>query len=99
MILADAVIDNSAELWHCRMGHVNWPGLRHLTKVATGISISPKNKLSFCACCMMAKCRQASFQNLGVKPKKPKEVFGADVTGPHYISPSGYKYCLEVVCF
>ena len=35
----------------------------------------------------------------GFKPKKPKEVFGADVTGPHHISPSGWKYCLEEVCF
>ena len=35
MILADAAVENSAELWHCQMGHVSWAG--YLTKVATGI--------------------------------------------------------------
>ena len=42
MILAAATIENSADLWHCRMGHVNWSVLKHLTKVATDISISPR---------------------------------------------------------
>ena len=63
MILSDATCENSAELWHCRMGHVNWPGLKHLTKVAAGISITPRHKLSFCACCVMAKLTQKPFQN------------------------------------
>ena len=47
----------------------------------------------------MAKFKQAPYQNLGAKPTEPKEVFGADVTGLHPTLPSGYKYCLEVVCF
>ena len=46
----------------------------------------------------MAKCKQASFRDLGVKPKKPKEVFGADVTGPHHISLSdmiiAWRWCV-----
>ena len=92
MILADAICDNTAELWHCRMGHVNWPGLKHLTKVADGISIAPKHKLSFCACCVMAESTQKPFQNSGVKPSRAKEVFGADVTGPHARSPAGFRF-------
>ena len=36
MMLRDASYDNSAELWHCRMGHVNWPGLKNLQQVSTG---------------------------------------------------------------
>ena len=61
--------------------------------------MSPKNKLSFCTWCVMLKCKQAPYQNLGVKPTKPKEAFGADVTGPHQTIIIRFKYCLEVECF
>ena len=45
------------------------------------------------------KLKQTPYQNLGVKPMRPREVFGADVTGPYPKSPGGFQYCLEVVCF
>ena len=99
MMLRDASYDNSAKLWHCRMGHVNWPGLKNLQQVSTGIALAPKHKLSFCACCVMAKLKQTPYQNLGVKRTRPREVFGADVTRPYPKSPGGFQYCLEVVCF
>ena len=65
MILAAAVVDNSAELWHCQMGHINWPGLKHLIKVVTGMSISStsREKLSVCACCVIAKFKQAPLRS------------------------------------
>ena len=97
--ISDAKIDNSAELWHCRMGHANMPDIRRLQHLVLGVSISPKHKLEFCESCILAKLKNKPFQNLGKKPSRPKQVFGADVTGPHHVSPSGFKYCLEVVCF
>ena len=27
-VVADAKVENSAELWHCRMGHANMPDIR-----------------------------------------------------------------------
>ena len=36
---------------------------------------------------------------MGEKPARPKQVFGADVTGPHPKSPAGFQYLLEVICF
>ena len=84
MILRDATQDNSAELWHCRMGHVNFESLRHLARVADGIRLSPGHRLPFCECCV-------------VLPSGPRQVFGVDVTGPYHTSPSGYRFCLEVV--
>ena len=77
------------------MGHVNWPGLKNLQQVSTGIALAPKHKLQFCACCVMAKRKQMPYQNLGVKPMRPREVFGADVTGPYPKSPGGFQYCLK----
>ena len=37
------------------------------------------------------------YSNLGVLLSGPRQVFGVDVTGPYHESPSGYRYCLEVV--
>ena len=97
--ISDAKIDNSAELWHCRMGHANMPDIRRLQHLALGVNIHPKHKLDFCEPCILAKLKNAPFQNLGEKPSRPKQVFGADVTGPHPTSPAGFKYLLEVICF
>jgi len=48
MILTDAPYDNTAELWHCRLGHVNQADLKRMQSVAQGILIfAPKHKLPF----------------------------------------------------
>ena len=47
----------------------------------------------------MAKCKRAPYQNKGVKPTRPKEIFGAAIAGPHSNSPSHFAYCLEIVVF
>ena len=78
--VSDARHDNSAELWHCRLGHVNYPDMKRLTRLATGVQIAAKHKLSFCEPCIMAKLKNHPLQNRGEKPSRPKQVFGADVT-------------------
>ena len=97
--VSDARHDNSAELWHCRMGHVNYPDMKRLQRLATGVQIAAKHKLSFCKPCIMAKLKNHPLQNQGEKPSRPKQVFGADVTGPWPTSPAGYKFLLEIICF
>ena len=97
--VSDAVYDNSAELWHCRLGHVNVPDMKRLQNLAFGISLAPKDKLSFCEPCIMAKMKNKPFQNLGDKPTRSKQVFGADITGPWPTSPQGFRYILEVFFF
>ena len=62
------------------MGHVSWAGLRQLTKVVTGIQIPQRHKYAFCFGCVMAKCKQAPYRNMGIRPTRPKETFGGDVT-------------------
>ena len=43
--------------------------------------------------------RNKPSENLGEKPTRPEQVFGADVTGPHPVSPAGFQDFLEVICF
>ena len=72
--VSDARHDNSAELWHCRMGHVNYPDMKRLQRLATGVQIAVKHKLSFCEPCIMAKLKNHPLQNQGEKPSRPKQV-------------------------
>ena len=97
--VADAKVDNSAELWHCRMVHANMPDIKRLQHLALGVQISPRHKLQFCEPCVLSKLTNRPFQNMGEKPDRPKQVFGADVTGPHPKSPAGFQYLLEIICF
>ena len=45
--VSDAKHDNSAELWHCKMGHVNYPGMKRLQRLATCIHIAAKTQAFF----------------------------------------------------
>ena len=45
----------------CRLGHMNWPGLRRLQQVSR-VSIALRYKLSFSACYVMSKSKQAPYQ-------------------------------------
>ena len=75
------------------------------TSIPTGVWIAAKHKLSFCEPRIVARLKDHPLQNQGEKPSRPKQVFGADVTGPcqHlpqlidfyeklFVSFSGYGY-------
>ena len=64
-VVADAKVDNSAELWHCRMGHANMPDIRRLQHLALGVQIPSKHKLQFCEPCVLSKLTNKPFQNMG----------------------------------
>ena len=78
---------------------MNYPDMKRLQHLATGVHIAAKHKLSFCKPCIMAKLKIHPLQNMGEKPSRPKQVFGADVTGPWPTSPAGFKFLLEVICY
>ena len=63
--------ENKAELWHCRLGHVNLPDLKRLQTSSLGVHIPPRQQLSFCKTCIFAKLNTKPFQNLGEKPTQP----------------------------
>ena len=42
----DARVTNTADLWHCRLGHLNYQDMVKLKQIATGIDFS--GELSFC---------------------------------------------------
>ena len=38
--ITDAKNDNTAELWHCQMGHANLPDIKRLQHLALGVQLS-----------------------------------------------------------
>ena len=38
--IADSKPDNDAELWHCRLGHLNFQDMLKLKTVATGVNFT-----------------------------------------------------------
>ena len=60
LILRDAPHENTTELWHYRLGHVNQTDLRRMQSVAHGVLIAPEHKLSlsFCECCVLSNSKQ-----------------------------------------
>ena len=63
MLATTVVPSTSANLWHLRMGHLNFPDLCILKGKATGIDFV--GEPCFCQTCVMAKMRRAPFQIQG----------------------------------
>ncbi|KAD4179568.1 hypothetical protein E3N88_28159 [Mikania micrantha] len=83
-------MDDTAWLWHARLGHINFETLRSMTKegMADGLPIID-HKSELCEACLARKHRRA---------EKPLELIHADLCGP--IAPctsSGNRYFLLLV--
>ena len=79
--VADAKLDNKADLWHVRLGHCNYHDMRKLRDSVPGISFPNSHKLSVCDVCVQCKMKQAPFVNLGDNCDRPRQILGFDVTG------------------
>ena len=97
--VADAKLDNRADLWHFRLGHCNYQDMRKLRDTVPGISFPNSHKLSFCDVCVQCKMKQAPFLNSGDNCDRPRQILGFDVTGPYPKSAEGFAYCLDVICY
>ena len=97
MAIADAKITNQADLWHFRLGHVNYEDLRRLRDTIPGVAFPNTHKLSFCGVCVSCKMKQTKYNNVGDSCDRPRQILGFDVTGPYPKTPEGFCWCLEVV--
>jgi len=86
----------SAELWHLRMGHLNFQDMVKLESRAFGMRFEGES--CFCQTCVMAKMKSTPFQNQGQKDIALKQNICFDVSGPYQLSPDGFKYSLNAIC-
>ena len=79
-LASTTVHTQSADLWHLRMGHLNYQDMCRLRTRATGMQFS--GEPCFCQTCVLAKMKRTPFQNRGVMGVKPKQNLCFDVSGP-----------------
>ena len=96
VLAASVVPSTSADVWHLRMGHLNFQDMCKLKSKATGIAFV--GEPCFCQTCVMAKMRRTPFQNRGVLTVNPKQNICFHVSGPFPPSPEGKLYSLNAIC-
>jgi hypothetical protein len=81
------LVQNNAELWHLRMGHLGWNNLKKFGDMVDGVNIegTPPNVYQVC---QEGKQTKLPYNTQRVRVKRPLERIHSDVVGP--ISPIGY---------
>jgi hypothetical protein len=93
--VANIIPENTMDLWHCRMGHLNSRDLIRLQKLSEGVIISKTNIKSLCSSCCQAKSTRKPFKNEGKQASRIFQYIYADIVGPYPIpTPNGYRYWL-----
>ena len=81
VLVAKPVPENSANLWHLRLGHLNFSDMCKLRSRSTGLVF--EGNICFCETCVLAKMRATPYQNQGHKQMvAPKQNICYDVSGP-----------------
>ena len=97
----------SIKLWHHRLGHLNFPDIRKLSDLATGICISPETNNQdhcFCISCLEGKMNCQYNKQSSTRASKKLELIHSDLCGPFpTLSVSGSRYFIifvdDVTCF
>ena len=79
-LLAKPSAGTEADMWHLRLGHLNFQDMCKLKSRAVNISF--EGKPCFCETCVLSKMRAVPFQNQGHKGGAPKQIICFDVSGP-----------------
>ena len=96
---ANATCEQTADLWHQRLGHINEKYLTRMTKneVVTGMKIS-KTKLTFCEGCVEGKTHRQPFKSVGENSSRRKlQLIHSDVCGPMTESIGGSRYFVTFI--
>ena len=91
--IADATVTSTADLWHCRLGHLNFQDMVRLKRISTGFDF--QGQLSLCEDCATIKSTNKPYQNNGEKPTKPRQVICFDVKKQKR-SHNGFEYSLDI---
>ena len=98
-MLVGAKPSSHKQLWHLRMGHLNYDDLARLKHLATGVSYNGREERHFCVPCCRAKLHNIPFS--GPKtftPDSPMQLISVDLWGPFPVSSLyGESYAMLIV--
>lgn len=80
---------NQAELWHRRMGHLNYQSLKKLqSSCANGVNFSGE-AVDDCKVCAMGKQARKKFPKCGSRAKEVLDLVHSDICGPMQVESIG----------
>lgn len=96
---ANKVNENSINLWHLRMAHLNVSALKKLPECTEGVKITQElDKNIQCCSCLEGKQTRLPFKHTGTRASKPLEVIHSDLCGPmENTSYGGMKYFISFI--
>jgi transposase InsO family protein len=91
-------IENSCELWHRRLAHINYKALPYICKAVTGLPELKGDHKDVCNGCAQGKNIKNPFPKRDSKTKGVLELIHLDVCGPMPSSSiSGYVYYVSFI--
>lgn len=81
---ANFTVVSETDLWHKRLGHLNFGGLSKMFKshMVTGVPTKLNVDKNFCETCVVAKQARNPFDGTRTRAKRPLELIHSDVCGP-----------------
>jgi transposase InsO family protein len=91
-------IENSCELWHRRLAHINYKALPYICKAVTGLPELNVDHEGVCNGCAQGKNIKNLFPKRDSKAEGVLELIHSDVCGPMPSSSmTGYVYCVSFI--
>lgn len=86
------------EIWHRRLGHLNFQALPSIEKIVKGLpNLKPKHE-GICKGCVLGKNLKTPFHHSEHKSKSILELIHTDLCGPMSVTSLGeYSYCIIYV--
>ena len=88
----------SPELWHKRLGHLNYTSLKEISKLADGIKLEDGVTNNQCEACIYGKHHRSSHSSSNNKTTEPLQLVHSDLCGPFNVeSLGGHRYFLTFI--
>lgn len=96
--LLSTVDENDINLWHLRMGHLNFTDLQKIGNSVDGVYELSKKDIQVCTTCMEGKMNRLPFKNIGTRASEPLQLIHTDLCGPMETSSiGGAKYYVTFI--
>ncbi|KAG6706623.1 hypothetical protein I3842_07G230600 [Carya illinoinensis] len=86
--IATTVAESTADLWHCRLGHMSQKGMKELLSRGKLPELKSVD-FSMCESCVMGKQKKVSFLKSDRTPKTRLDLVHTDVWGPSPVASLG----------
>ena len=100
-IATGSEVENKADLWHRRLGHLNEFQLREMAShdLVKGMNIPKSTRISFCEKCVEGKMSKKTFKSVGeIRSVRKLQCVHSDVCGPMPTqSIGGNKYFVTFI--